>query len=189
MDYFVSWIKGVAIFYIIAALILNIVPNEKNKKYIRFFLGIVMIIMLVKPIGKIFGVDDDFFEYFNIESNKVMSKELKEKLYNAEEYRKQEVAADYTGQIKDSIKEYIESLGWYYIDSDIEIDTDENSAGFGTIKMISVDISKEKAEEIHIDKVTLKRNNSEEELISIEIKKYLANFYNLDKRNIYVNIA
>ena len=31
--------------------------------------------------------------------------------------------------------------------------------------------------------------NPSEELISIEIKKYLANFYNLDKRNINVYIS
>ena len=47
MEYFVLWIKNIAVFYILATLIKNIVPDEKYGKYIKLFLGIIFIVLLL----------------------------------------------------------------------------------------------------------------------------------------------
>ena len=45
-----SWIKCLAIFYILLTMLLHLVPTEKYQKYVRFFMGLVLIVILVTPM-------------------------------------------------------------------------------------------------------------------------------------------
>ncbi len=88
----------------------------------------------------------------------------------------------------------MESLGAVYISSRPEINIDPASKGYGSLSRISVDISRGGAYSqgnIYVPPVYAQDKDKyyEDELIAIEIKNYLADFYNLEKRNIYVNIS
>lgn len=194
MEYFVQWIKNIAIFYIIASLILNIIPGDKYKRYIRLFLGVVMVILLIKPIGRLTGLDGKFDELFWTGSYGAMSADLKAELAFADEERIRLITAEFEKKISDDIKEYVESLGAVYISSRPEINIDPASKGYGSLSRISVDISRGDAYSqgnIYVPPVYAQDKDKyyEDELIAIEIKNYLADFYNLEKRNIYVNIS
>lgn len=194
MEYFVQWIKNIAIFYIIASLILNIIPGDKYKRYIKLFLGVVMVILLIKPIGRLTGLDGKFDELFWTGSYGAMSADLKAELAFADEERIRLITAEFEKKISDDIKEYVESLGAVYISSRPEIDIDPASKGYGSLSRISVDISRGGAYSqgnIYVPPVYAQDQDKyyEDELIAIEIKNYLADFYNLEKRNIYVNIS
>lgn len=194
MEYFVQWIKNIAIFYIIASLILNIIPGDKYKRYIRLFLGVVMVILLIKPIGRLTGLDGKFDELFWTGSYGAMSADLKAELAFADEERIRLITAEFEKKISDDIKEYVESLGAVYISSRPEINIDPASKGYGSLSRISVDISRGGAYSqgnIYVPPVYAQDKDKyyEDELIAIEIKNYLADFYNLEKRNIYVNIS
>lgn len=194
MEYFVQWIKNIAIFYIIASLILNIIPGDKYKRYIRLFLGVVMVILLIKPIGRLTGLDGKFDELFWTGSYGAMSADLKAELAFADEERIRLITAEFEKKISDDIKAYVESLGAVYISSRPEIDIDPASKGYGSLSRISVDISRGGAYSqgnIYVPPIYAQDKDKyyEDELIAIEIKNYLADFYNLEKRNIYVNIS
>lgn len=181
MSYFVQWIKNLAIFYIIASLIIHLIPGKDFQKYIRLFLGIITIILLMKPIGSLLNLDDDYEKYLDSGFNIQMEDSLKKELEMVGEQQKQAVIGDYSAKIKENIRTYVESLEVTYVDAEIEIELDENKENFGSITEISVYINSGEG--------ISSTNNPSEELVSIEIKKYLANFYNLDKRNINVYIS
>lgn len=194
MEYFVQWIKNIAVFYIIASLILNIIPGDKYKRYIKLFLGVVMVILLIKPIGRLTGLDGKFDELFWTGSYGAMSDELKAELAFADEERIRVITAEFEKKISSDIKDYVESLGAVYISSRPEIDIDPASKGYGSLARISVEISRGGAYSqgnIYVPPVYVqdRDNYYEDELIAIEIKNYLADFYKLEKRNIYVNIS
>lgn len=194
MEYFVQWIKNIAVFYIIASLILNIIPGDKYKRYIKLFLGVVMVILLIKPIGRLTGLDGKFDELFWTGSYGAMSDELKAELAFADEERIRVITAEFEKKISADIKDYVESLGAVYISSRPEIDIDPASKGYGSLARISVEISRGGAYSqgnIYVPPVYVqdRDNYYEDELIAIEIKNYLADFYKLEKRNIYVNIS
>lgn len=50
-----SWIKCLAIFYILLTMLLHLVPTEKYQRYVRFFMGLVLMVMLVTPVLSLFG--------------------------------------------------------------------------------------------------------------------------------------
>ncbi len=181
MTELVEWVKNIAIFYIVASLIIHIIPGKSYLQYIKVFLGIVTIILLIKPIGELFSFEDKFQDSLQDNLNLQMEDELMRDLELVGEYQKEAVIEGYTEEIKNKIKEYIESLGIEYIDSNISIDIEENSEAYGCITGISVDVSIPFTEE--------EGYASTKGFYEIEIKKYLANFYNLAERNININIS
>ncbi len=193
MDYFVQWVKNIAIFYVMATLLQNLIPNNKYKRYVKLFLGIVMVILLVRPLGDIFGIGGNYESILQDKNNQEMAAELKAKLSLVDEERSNIIVGEYTKKICSDIEEYVTSIGAYYIDADVVIDTDGTSESFGNIKSITVNVSRGRAyqkEQISVDEIKIgDGEDMNEELLSLTIKNYLSDFYNLSKRNIYVNIS
>ena len=175
MDGLVQWIKNIAVFYIVAALIMQLIPGKEYQKYIRVFLGIITIILIVNPLSKYLTKETSLDEHLSLNYNLQMEEELKAELEIMGDLREQVILEDYIVPTQKEIERYINSLGAIYIDSVISIDTDEKSESFGKITKIIIEASCDYTQS--------------KELLEIEIKKYLANFYNLDNRNINVNIS
>ena len=51
-----NWIKNIAFYMLLVTAFLQIVPDEAYRKYIRFFSGLMLIMLLVMPIFKITGL-------------------------------------------------------------------------------------------------------------------------------------
>ena len=171
----VKWIKNVAIFYIVAALVMQLIPGKEYQKYIRVFLGIITIILIVNPVSKLISKEPSLEDYLSLNYNLQMEEELRAELEIMGSLREQVILEDYIKPTQNEIEKYVNSLGAVYTDSIIQVDTDEKSENFGKITKIIVEATCDYTQS--------------KELIEIEIKKYLANFYNLDTRNINVNIS
>ena len=195
MDYFVGWVKNIAIFYVMATLVQNLIPDNKYRRYVKLFLGIVMVILLVKPLGDILGVNERYESILQDKNNEGMEAELKAELGMVDEERSRIIISEYSEKICSVIEEYVTSLGAYYIDAQVEIDTDADSDSFGGIKSLTVNVSRGDAyrtDRINIDEIKIgdgEKDDMNDELLSVRIKNYLSDFYNLSKRNIYVNIS
>lgn len=63
LDYIYEWIENIAFYMVIIVAVMQMVPGESYKKYIRFFAGMILILMLIGPILKMIGMS----EFQNIE--------------------------------------------------------------------------------------------------------------------------
>lgn len=50
MDVVMDWVKPIIYFSIFITILMQILPGEKYKKYIRFFAGLLMIVLVMNPI-------------------------------------------------------------------------------------------------------------------------------------------
>ncbi len=53
-----SWIQSIACYTIVTSLLMGIVPEGKDKKYVKFFIGLLLSLLLVSPVMELFGVDE-----------------------------------------------------------------------------------------------------------------------------------
>ena len=66
LDYIYEWMENIAFYLVMLVAIMQMVPGEHYKKYIRFFAGMILILMLIGPIFKIFNFSDSpMSEYEN----------------------------------------------------------------------------------------------------------------------------
>lgn len=57
MEYISDYIKEILGFIVISGLIINVLPDNKNVKYIRLFMGLVLTLLLISPLLKLGRVD------------------------------------------------------------------------------------------------------------------------------------
>lgn len=58
-----DWVWKLSGYLIFVTAVLQIVPGEKDRKYIHFFTGLVLIIMIAAPVLKFFTSDDLFTQF------------------------------------------------------------------------------------------------------------------------------
>lgn len=94
--YLYEWIGNLAVYMVLVTAAIQVIPGVGYKKYIRFFTGLILILMIMSPILKIFGMDGGFKD-----------------LYDSEAYRRQvqkiEDATSYLGDVK--IEDYLGEEG------------------------------------------------------------------------------
>lgn len=121
-----GWMKSLIIYLIISGMVLNLTPSGNYKKYISFFTGLLVVIILAKPLTMIFkfSVGDlekitYGMEYY-FENNKILSDS--DDMYDY-----------YDMGVRDSIRVSVEELGYQVLD--VSITTDENKNILG-VKII-----------------------------------------------------
>ena len=58
MDIIYTWVKNLVCFYIFLTVILHLLPKESYQKYVRFFSGMLLMILVVSPILSLLGKED-----------------------------------------------------------------------------------------------------------------------------------
>ena len=61
MDIILNWVKPIIYFSIFITVMLQLLPGEKYTKYIRFFAGLLMIVLVIRPVLNLFE-EGDFSE-------------------------------------------------------------------------------------------------------------------------------
>lgn len=60
MEIIGEWIQNISVFLIVSAAVLHAVPGKEYKKYIRFFTGLILILLLAKPALELSGMAGRF---------------------------------------------------------------------------------------------------------------------------------
>lgn len=50
MDWIMQWVKDLAYYFIFLGIITHLLPEGEERKYIRFFLGMLLVLLLSKPL-------------------------------------------------------------------------------------------------------------------------------------------
>ena len=53
-----EWMENIAFYLVILVAIMQMIPQTSYQKYIRFFAGMILILMLAGPILRIFGMTE-----------------------------------------------------------------------------------------------------------------------------------
>ena len=53
-----EWMENIAFYLVILVAIMQMIPKNSYQKYIRFFAGMILILMLVGPVLKLFGMTE-----------------------------------------------------------------------------------------------------------------------------------
>ena len=51
-----DWMENIALYLVILVAVMQMIPQNSYQKYIRFFAGMILILMLAGPILKLFGM-------------------------------------------------------------------------------------------------------------------------------------
>lgn len=183
-----SWAQKIIIVIIICTIIEMILPEGKNKKYIKTVIGIYVVFTIISPI--ITNLDNDQIDlnkYLKIDNNISIetSSVIDTNSYIEEVYKE---------KLKTDIKSKIEEMGYCVNKIDLKIET-ENEEKYGEILEINLKLSKQEKQEstsnIQIEKIVIGEEKQEEIVLSEkeknEIKQYLAETYGVSMGTVLID--
>lgn len=77
-DYIYEWLKNLAFYMILVTAFIRVLPDNSYQKYIRFFAGLILVVLLMTPILKLTGMKGTFAELYKSAAYKQESKEIEE---------------------------------------------------------------------------------------------------------------
>lgn len=199
-----SWAQGIVIAIIIAVMIEMILPEGSNKKYIKMVIGIFILFTIVSPIiTKIAGQELnlnsvlDYQKYVDSDATQTMAG-------NLEKTTDQNIETIYKTKLENDIKSKIKEKGYQV--NKIQVEIEQMEENYGRINKLILDVSKKEEESVEetnnqvqtIEKINITisndtvQNKTEEkeykmtESESKELKKYLANIYDMKEKEIEI---
>ena len=65
-----QWVKNLAVFYILLTVVLHLIPDKKYDRYVRHFMGLLLIVMMSAPVFMLLGKSGKIIESFQMNSEK-----------------------------------------------------------------------------------------------------------------------
>lgn len=78
MDAIYEWIKNIAFYMIVVSVVLKVLPGNQYQKYIQFFSGIVLILLVFLPIVRLAGKEQTIQELYEDYSYKQKKEEFEQ---------------------------------------------------------------------------------------------------------------
>ncbi len=187
------WVNQIIVAVIIAVIFELILPNGKNKKYIKMIINLYVLFVILNPIiSKITNQDLGNFEKYNY--NQYFSNTIQT---SSSIDSNNIIESTYQKSIQEDIKNKLESKGYKVSSISIDINKNNNDEKYGTIQKITLTIqSKENRGEnnssIVIEDVKIASNNeatSKEKVRKVDsnkIKKFLSEEYKINQEDIEV---
>ncbi len=193
ISWFNGWAQSIILAVIIVTILEMILPEGKNKKYIKIVMGVYVTFTIVSPIiSKVAGND---FEIDISKYEDILNANAIESTNSIESINNQSIENLYLNTIKTDIKSEIEKEG--YQTKDIKITADINvEEEEAQIHKIDIEVlKKEKENQIKkVNKIEIGNTTEEVEentnLTSKEInnlKKILSDKYEVEEEKIYIN--
>ena len=139
------WIRNLAVFYIFFTAILNLVPDQKYEKYVRFFMGLLLIFMMSTPVFSILGKGPELTKSF-LDN---FSKENREKeLQEFQNLQKVYLEKGYELELEQKIRESLEKRGIEVYKVKVNIEGEDTQAAVTLEKDISQEEKRRFADEL-----------------------------------------
>lgn len=94
-EYLYDWMKNIAYFMILATTVIHLLPDYDYRRYIRLFMGMVLVVLLAAPVFQLFD-----------------RKEALEQIFDSRVYQEQmesiEDAASFLYEIRE--EDYLDSI-------------------------------------------------------------------------------
>ena len=122
---FYQWMKNLAVFYILFTAVLHLVPDKKYERYIRSFMGLLLIYMLCTPVVAVLGKSGELLQSFS--SNYRQEKNLLEQK-EAEDLQAFYLYQGYENELAEKIRESLDGTGIKTVDAAVNIEGEKVSA-------------------------------------------------------------
>ncbi len=73
-----GWIQNIAVYLIVTAAVMHAIPGKDYGKYVRFFSGLVLILLLFTPVMNLSGMGETFRELYQNSQYELERHEIEE---------------------------------------------------------------------------------------------------------------
>ncbi|MGE5631926.1 MAG: stage III sporulation protein AF [Caulobacteraceae bacterium] len=158
VDFLRTWILNITIIIVFVMLLETVMPNSSMKRYINVVIGLLIIVVVVKP----FVLVKEYADSFNAEvaetAKYIEQDRIADKSNEIDRYQKMKALELFEGNIKTQVLKLVDYISPERSSNarvEVEIDKDFESDTFGNIKLLVVTINRKSSEVIQVDKIKI----------------------------------
>lgn len=210
MEFVFSSVKSIIMFLILVSIIMNLFSKSSFKQYISIFTGMVLIMIVIRPVMSLLNVEEKMNFYFDQNQFRINASDFTNELYHAETAQKERIIDEYKSHIREQIIQELKKHELVILSLEIQLSTDTESETCGEIEGIKITAetgtsNEKKAEsvieeidQIAIDKVQINQQPIEKEeeektiqydsVLELTIKKELVALYGININSIELEV-
>lgn len=123
-DAIYEWMKNLAVFYIFLTAVMNLLPDSRYGEYIKFFMGLLLILLVLTPLLQILNLKESVGTLFQ---QKMLEEEYLEsqwgdfKVDDDDDFQDEYLMQGYTDETQRNIKSYLEQKGYKIISVSVQL--------------------------------------------------------------------
>lgn len=78
VDALYRWIQNITAYLVVAAAVIHALPGREYEKYVRFFTGLVLIMLVFTPVLKLTGAEERFMDIYYNELHNIEEREIEQ---------------------------------------------------------------------------------------------------------------
>ena len=121
-----GWMKNLAYFFIFMTAILNCLPDNRYRKYVRFFLGVLLIIVLSKPLTEFLKLDQILEDSVSRGLLNVEVEGMEDRI-SLDGQQEKYLVHGYEAEIANQISTFLRERGITPVDTVVELETADMS--------------------------------------------------------------
>lgn len=141
MDQLYGWVRNITYYLILITVITNLLPNKKYEKYIKLFAGMVLILLVLKPLTGSLRLEDKITYYFESISFQNEAEDLKKEILGMEDFRLSQIISQYESAVAQDLEQMTRDAGFYPKDTRVSIERNQESPSFGSVTGIIMTIA------------------------------------------------
>ncbi len=181
MVFLYTWIQDVAVYVILVSLITNLLPKNQYEKYVRLFTGMVLIILLMKPVSTFLKLSDDFDTFFSLDIYKQELKRWELDFGDWDEIYEYKMMEGYEIQVKQQLELLLQEENYELGSVEVEFEKDTKGESYGKIAGLKISL-KDKGDLISDSPFSFSYENLE----TTRIKEKVCEYYQLEKEQVEI---
>lgn len=94
MEVLYRWVEQLAVYMVLVTAVMQMLPGGEYRKYVRFFTGLLLIVILFGPILRLAKMEQTFGEIFESRTYEAELRELESRAKELEEMEMEEYRKD-----------------------------------------------------------------------------------------------
>ncbi|MCI8484987.1 MAG: stage III sporulation protein AF [Lachnospiraceae bacterium] len=175
------WVKNIVCFYILLTVVLHLLPKEGYQKYVRFFSGMLLMILIITPVLSLLGKEDVLLKRIDQAGFFQELDNLKLDTEHLEQTQKRAYLKEYERAIGTDISRIAEGKQLNPCWTEVHLsDTYQ-------VESIAMEVSFEKEEGLSVQKASF-GDDSKEYPEVYNLKQELMDFYQLEEGQISITV-
>lgn len=136
MEAVYGWVRNIIYYVIFISVVNNLLSDTKYEKYLRFFFGMVLILVAAGPLLSGFGLERQLTALFEQISFQNDTEQLQQELLGMEKRRKMEMISAYEKAVEEDLMQLAGEQGFSCLEAGVFLDQDERSPDYGAVERI-----------------------------------------------------
>lgn len=147
MNGLLTWTGNILFFLIFLAVLENLLPGKAYTRYIRLFAGMVVILIVIRPVTKGLNLEERIREYFEIFTFRQEASELNREILGIEQQRLARIMESYEAAAQADLDRLARDMGYVPARTRVVIEEDSRSERYGTVVYVEMEIEGRPGEE------------------------------------------